>query len=374
MLAQGIGSLYIWLMPAPDRLPLWTILAPLFGWAALGLWGLVQAGVVSALLVAALFSCVLAAVHHAEVIAHKLGEPFGTLSFAVAVTVIEVGLIVSLKLAGGEEAQALARDTVFAAIMIILNGVVGLCLLIGGLRHREQTYIQSGVSAGLATLAALSVITLILPNHVVSLPGPVFAPAQLAFVGLVSLVLYGTFVLVQTVRHRAYFLPSGSAERDESVQATPPTTRVAIRSAGLLIVSLAAVVWLAKTLAPNVEAAVTAVGAPKALVGVVIAGLVLLPEGLAAVRAARADRLQTSLNLALGSALATIGLTIPVVAAMALVFDWTIILGVDAKSTVLLMLTLLVSALSLSTGRTTVMQGALHLVLFAVFLFMLIVP
>jgi Ca2+:H+ antiporter len=374
VLAQGIGSLYIWLMPAPDRLPLWTILAPLFGWAALGLWGLVQAGVVSALLVAALFSCVLAAVHHAEVIAHKLGEPFGTLSFAVAVTVIEVGLIVSLKLAGGEEAQALARDTVFAAIMIILNGVVGLCLLIGGLRHREQTYIQSGVSAGLATLAALSVITLILPNHVVSLPGPVFAPAQLAFVGLVSLVLYGTFVLVQTVRHRAYFLPSGSAERDESVQATPPTTRVAIRSAGLLIVSLAAVVWLAKTLAPNVEAAVTAVGAPKALVGVVIAGLVLLPEGLAAVRAARADRLQTSLNLALGSALATIGLTIPVVAAMALVFDWTIILGVDAKSTVLLMLTLLVSALSLSTGRTTVMQGALHLVLFAVFLFMLIVP
>jgi Ca2+:H+ antiporter len=361
-------------MPAPDRLPLWTILAPLLGWSALGLSALTQSGAVTLGLIAALFACVLAAVHHAEVIAHKLGEPFGTLSFAVAVTVIEVGLILSLMLAGGEETQTLARDTVFAAIMIILNGVVGLCLLIGGLRHREQTYIQSGVSAGLATLAALSVITLILPNHVVSLPGPVFAPAQLAFVGLVSLVLYATFVLVQTVRHRSYFLPSGSAEHDESVQASPPSTPVAVRSGLLLVASLGAVVWLAKTLAPSVEQAVSAAGAPKALVGVVIAGLVLLPEALAAVRAARADRLQTSLNLALGSALATIGLTIPVVAALALVFGWTIVLGVDAKSTVLLMLTLLVSALSLSTGRTTVMQGALHLVLFAVFLFMLVVP
>jgi Ca2+:H+ antiporter len=327
------------------------------------------------LLAAALLCCVLAAVHHAEVIAHKVGEPFGTFLLAVAVTVIEVGLIVSIMMTGGQGAETLPRDTVLAAIMIILNGVVGLCLFVGGIRHGEQVYVQTGVSAALATLAALSVFTLVLPNYVTSQPGPSYAPSQLGFVGAVSLILYGIFVLIQTIRHRDYFLPEDSASAgDEQAHAAAPDNRVAATSGVLLLISLGAVVWLAKTLAPAVDSIVSGLGAPKAVVGVVIAGLVLLPEGFAALRAARANRLQTSLNLALGSALATIGLTIPVVAAMALYFDWNLVLGVDARTTVLLLLTLLVATLSLSTGRTTIMQGALHLVLFAVFLFMLVVP
>lgn len=317
---------------------------------------------------------VLAAVHHAEVIAHRVGEPFGTFLFAIAVTVIEVGLIVSVMQANPDGGMALARDTVMAAIMIILGGVTGACLLLGGIRHGEQRYRQSGVSAALATLAALSVITLILPNHVTSVAGPFYATAQLAFVGVVSLVLYATFVLVQTVRHREYFLPSDTAPLPRDAVAPLPTNGMALASAALLIVSLFSVVFLAKALAPTVEAAVTGAGAPKALVGVIIAGIVLLPEGLAAIRAARANRLQTSMNLALGSAMATIGLTIPVVAAIAIWSDWQLVLGINGTNEVLLALMLLVATLSLSTGRTTIMQGALHLMLFGIFLFMLVVP
>ncbi len=347
---------------------------PLLGlFALLLLFGMGQA-LAPLILIPVIFASVLAAVHHAEVIAHRIGEPFGTLVFAIAVTVIEVGLIVSVMSANPAENAALARDTVMAAIMIILNGVVGLCLLLGGLRHGEQVYRQSGVSAALATLAALSVITLILPNHVTSLPGPQYAPSQLVFVGLISLILYGIFVLVQTVRHRDYFLPRPELAVDDDVHAELPSDRATIASALLLLASLVSVVFLAKSLTPNLEGLLHQMDAPLALVGVVIAGIVLLPEGLAAVRAARANRLQTSLNLALGSALATIGLTIPVIATIVVLSGWTIILGVSPKNEILLALTLLVATLSLSTGRTTVMQGALHLVLFAVFLFLIIVP
>ena len=353
-------------------LPAWTWLSPIVG--ALLLLGAKLGGAFDIALAAGLIACVLAAVHHAEVVAHKIGEPYGTLVLAVAVTVIEVALIVSLMLSGGMAASGLARDTVFAAIMIILNGLVGLCLLVGGARHLEQKFGQAGVSAALATLAAMTVLTLVLPNYTTSTPGPVYSGSQLAFVGLVSLVLYGTFVLVQTMRHRDYFLPSGAAAHDEEAHAAPPTALAAWVSLGLLVVALVAVVLLAKALAPTLEAAVANAGAPKAVVGVIIAALVLAPESLAAVRAARADRLQTSLNLALGSALASIGLTIPVVAVVSLVMGWPLSLGLDAKAMVLLMLTLLVTTLSLATGRTTVLQGVVHLVLFAVYLFTTIVP
>lgn len=322
---------------------------------------------------AALFGGVTAAVHHAEVVAHRVGEPFGTLLLAIAITVIEVALIVSLMLSGGPAATALARDTVFAAVMMILNGIVGLCLLVGGSRFHEQKFGQLGVSASLATLAAIAVLTMVLPNYTTTTPGPFYSPSQLGFIAVVSLVLYGTFVLVQTVRHRDYFLPADAAE-DDAAHAEPPSNQVALVGLGLLIVSLVAVVLLAKALAPTIEQGVAAMGAPAALVGIIVAMVVLLPEGVAAVRAARSNRLQTSLNLALGSALASIGLTIPAVALVSLATGWTLTLGIDIKSTVLLMLSLVVATLSLGTGRTTVLQGTVHLVIFAVYLFTTIVP
>ena len=325
------------------------------------------------LLVAGLIGAVIAAVHHAEVVAHRVGEPYGTLVLAVSVTVIEVALIVALMLAGGPAASALARDTVFAAVMIILNGIVGACLLLGGSRHGEQSFGLKGVSASLATLAAIVVLTLVLPNYTTTTPGPSYSASQLTLIACVSLILYGAFVMTQAVWHRDYFLPADAAA-GEDVHAAPPSNRAALVSAALLLACLALVVALAKLISPTVEAGVAAIGAPAALVGVIIAAVVLLPESVAAIRAARRNRLQTSLNLALGSALATIGLTIPTVAIVALASGWPLTLGIDAKSTVLLLLSLMVATLSLGTGRTTVLQGAEHLVIFAVYLFTTIVP
>ncbi|HEY8289521.1 MAG TPA: hypothetical protein VIG49_09645 [Acetobacteraceae bacterium] len=323
---------------------------------------------------AGLIACVLAAVHHAETVAHRVGEPFGTLILALAVTVIEAALIVSMMLAGGDATAALARDTIFAAVMIILNGMVGLCLLLGGSRHGEQAFGLYGVNAALATLATMCVVTLVLPNTTTTTAGPVYSASQLTLTAVVSLVLYGAFVLVQTVRHRDYFLPQGGAAHDTEAHAAPPGTTTALVSAGLLLVCLGAVVLLAKALAPTIEAAVKAAGAPEAIVGIIIAATVLLPESLAALKAARSNRLQTSLNLALGSALASIGLTIPAVAIVALATGWTLVLGLDPKGMVLLALSLLVATLSLGTGRTTVLQGTVHLVIFAVYLFTTVVP
>jgi Ca2+:H+ antiporter len=361
-------------MRIASAMPYWTIAAPaaavvLLGLHASGLHG----GLWMGLLTFTLLSTVMAAVHHAELVAHRVGEPYGTLVLALAITIIEVALIVSLMLTGGPATSALARDTVFAAVMLIINGMVGLCLLVGASRYGEQTFSLYGVSAALTTLAAIAILTMVLPNYTTTVPGPVYSTSQLAFVALVSLVLYGTFVLVQTVRHRDYFLPP-QAIQDAEVHAEPPSNILALASAALLVCSLVAVVLLAKTLAPGIETLVTQWGAPKALVGIIIAAVVLLPEGVAAVRAARANRLQTSLNLALGSALASIGLTIPAVAIVSVATGWTLTLGLDIKSTVLLVLSLFVCTLSLSTGRTTVLQGTVHLVLLATYLFTTVVP
>jgi Ca2+:H+ antiporter len=353
-------------------LPRWTIVTPIGAWIVFGAALLFPGqGVLLALVGIALAGSVFAGVHHAEVVAHRVGEPFGTLVLAVAVTVIEVALIVSVMLSAGPEKAGLARDTVFAAVMIVCNGIVGICLLVGGLHHREQGFQIRGASAALAVLASLSVLTLVMPNFTRTSPGPVLSSSQLAFAGVSSLVLYGVFVFVQTVRHRDYFLADVA---DENVHAAPPSGATALLSLVLLFVSLVAVVLLAKLLSPSIERAVADAGAPPAVVGIVIAALVLLPEGYAAVRAARADRLQTSLNLALGSALASIGLTIPTVAVVILWTGQPLVLGIDGKDTVMLILTLLVGTLTLSTGRTTILQGAVHLSLFAAYLFLSVVP
>ena len=353
-------------------LPLWSLAFPALGLVAVfaGLAKLGTLGVIAAALI--LIGSVLAAVHHAEVVAHRVGEPFGTLVLAIAVTVIEVSLIVSLMLADAGDASSLARDTVFAAVMIILNGIVGICLLAGGIAHGEQRFTLRGVSAALNVLVAMVVLTLVLPNYVNSAPGPTYAPSQLVFVAVISVILYATFVLVQTVRHRSYFLP----ERDdgEETHAAPPSDATTRTAFGVLLVALVGVVLLAKALAGTVEKAVLDAGLPLAIVGVVIAALVLAPEGLAAFRAARRNRVQTSLNLALGSALATIGLTIPSVAVVSLALGLPLALGIGAKSLTLLVLSLFAITLSLGTGRTTVLGGVVHLVIFAVYLFTTVIP
>jgi Ca2+:H+ antiporter len=353
-------------------LPLWTLIFPALGLVAIGISLYAKGTIGVALATVVLIGAVLAAVHHAEVVAHRVGEPFGTLVLAVAVTVIEVSLIVSLMLSDAGDASALARDTVFAAIMIILNGIVGLCLMAGGLRHGEQRFTLRGVSAALAVLTAMVVLSLVLPNYVSSAAGPQYAPAQLVFVAVVSLFLYLTFVLVQTVRHREYFLPDQDLPDD--AHAEPPSNQTAIVALGLLLVALVGVVMLAKGLSATVERAILDAGLPLAIVGVVIAALVLAPESLAAYRAAKRNRLQTSLNLALGSALATIGLTIPSVAIVSLTLGLPLALGIGPKSITLLILSLFTITLSLGTGRTTILGGAVHLVIFAAYLFTTVIP
>jgi len=352
----------------------WTVAVPAVSALLLGAaLYLPPSPVLTVACIAALMAVVVAAVHHAEVVAHRVGEPFGTLVLALAITVIEVALVVSMMLAGGPEKAALARDSVYAAVMIICSGVIGACVLAGALRHREQSFRIEGAGPALAALVTLATMVLILPVFTTSAPGPYYSKAQLAFTAIASLSLWAVFVFVQTVRHRDYFLPPEAAA-DESAHAAPPTLRQAWTSFALLFVSLVGVVGLAKVLSPAIEAAVEAVGAPPAVIGVAIAALVLLPEGFAAVRAALANRLQTSMNLALGSALACIGLTIPAVALASVLLDLPLVLGLEPKDLVLLMLAFVVSTITLGTGRTHLMQGAVHLVIFAAFLFLTLVP
>ena len=354
-------------------LPLWTIIIPVVAWLLFGGHSETSGIIYTVLLAVALMGSVMAAVHHAEVVAHRVGEPYGTLVLAIAITIIEVSLIVSLMLAGGPDTATLARDTVFAAIMIILTVIIGLCLFVGGLRYKEQGFGTHGVSAALVALTAISVLSLVLPNYTTSVMGPVYSESQLIFVAIISLVLYGGFVAIQTGRHRDYFLPKG-AESLEDAHAEPPTLFTTFLSVALLLVCLGAVVLIAKALAPTIESGVVKLGAPKSVVGIIVALVILLPEGTAAVKAARNNRLQTSLNLALGSALASIGLTIPAVAIVSIFTGLTVTLGIDTKSIVLLVLSLFTIMISFSTGRTNVLQGVVLLVIFAVYLFTTIVP
>jgi Ca2+:H+ antiporter len=355
-------------------MPVWTILLPLLSIGLVGLAFVLPVGAIFiAVAVPALCGSVLASVHHAEVVAHRVGEPFGTLILAISVTVIEVALIISMMLAGGPDKSELPRDTIFSAIMIIVNGAVGLCLLVGGIKHSEQTFRLEGATVSLTTLIALATLCLVLPSFTITQPGPIYTGGQLAFAAIASLVLWGVFVFVQTVRHRDYFLPPIGAD-DESTHAPPPSSKTAWTSFGLLLVSLVAVIGLAKVLSPTIERAVDAAGAPATVIGIVIALLVLLPETWAAVRAALADRLQTSLNLSLGSALASIGLTIPAVALAATLLGIPLRLGLTPKDLILLALTFTVAAITLLTGRTNVMQGVVHLVIFAAFVFLAFVP
>jgi len=394
--------------------PSWTTLAPIVAIVALvPAWFAHPEGIVLGALAVLLVAAVLAAVHHAEVVAHRVGEPYGSLVLAVAVTIIEVGLIVTLMVTTDKDTAGLARDTVFAAVMITLNGIVGISLLVGALKHHLAVFNPEGTGAALATVIALAVLCLVVPSVTTSEPGPEFTGAQLAFAAIASLALYGLFVFTQTIRHRDFFLPVApgqyvpmvatraeaaaaasdrvadrTSERetasdgfehepvdlDEDGHADPPTNRAALTSLGLLVVSLVAVVGLAKIESPAIESGVAALGFPAAVVGVVIALLVLAPESIAAVRAAARERVQVSLNLALGSAMASIGLTIPAIAVASIWLDGPLELGLNQLQTVLLLLTAAVSILTVVPGRAKPLQGGVHLILFVSFLFLTIAP
>ena len=359
--------------PMPRSAWIFPVLAvALFSVAtALGLTFTPSAGglLFATVLLAILFGTVFAAVHHAEVIAERIGEPYGTLLLTLAVTIIEVALIATIML-GDKPVPALARDTVFAVVMIVCNGLVGLCIFIGGLRFREQDVQVTGSNLYLSVLFVLATITLIMPNYTLTAPGPIYSAAQLGFVSVVTLILYAVFLYTQTIRHRDYFINQAAGEAAESQL----SDRMLALSIALLLVSLLAVVLLAKKFSLVVDIAIASIGAPPAFAGVLVALLILLPESIAAIAAARKNDLQKSINLALGSSLATIGLTIPAVAVAAYALDKQLVLGLNAPEMVLLVLTFVISMLTFGTGRTNILFGLVHMVVFAVFLFMVFVP
>ena len=322
--------------------------------------------------VAFLIGTVFCAVHHAEVIALKIGEPLGSLVLAVAVTVIEVSLVISIMMATPETSSEVARDTVFAAMMIVLTGIVGVCLLTGGLRHREQAFHAQGAMGALSVLATLATLALILPNYTVAVHGPYYSQGQLIAVSAISLALYFLFLFVQSFRHREYFLDAAVAgDVGSAVTITPATV---LTSIVMLLVSLTAVVLIAEGLSPVLDDAIESSGLPSSFVGVVIAAVILLPESIAAFRAARENRIQQSLNLAFGSVLASIGLTIPAVAMASILLDIPLGLGLEAEHTLLLVLALFTTTLTMVTGRSNILQGGVHLVIFVAFLVIAAIP
>ncbi len=358
-----------------DRLPPWTTSVPLLGVVLLVLtWGS-DSPVALVIVGVWLAASVLAAVHHAEVVAHRVGEPFGSLVLAVAVTIIEVALIVTLMISTDSDTSTLARDTAFAAVMVTLDGIVGASLLVGTMRTRIASFNAEGTASALATALTLATLTLVVPNFTTSEPGAEFSASQLAFAAVAALGLYALFVLMQTVRHRDFFLPVGTdGEESAEEHAEPPSDGEARWSLAMLLVSLVAVVGLAKTESPAIEDAVAAIGAPQSAVGVVIAILVLAPETIAAVRNARRGRVQTSFNLAYGSAMASIGLTIPAIAIASIWVDGPLTLGLEPTQMVLLALTAVVSALTVLPGRATLQESSVHLAIFAAFLFLALNP
>jgi Ca2+:H+ antiporter len=344
----------------------WTYIAPIIAWIFYLLTPADSGTLLNLFAIVALIVNVLSAVHHAEVVAHKVGEPYGTIILAVAVTLLEASIIVSLMLTGGAGAETYARDTLFAAVMIILNGILGISMLVGSLKFKEQTFETKSVTIALVSLVSILVLTLVLPNFTTSVSGPSYNTPQLIAVAISCIVIYASFLFTQTIRHRKYFL-AGVTGEEKAV-----TRMEAIISLVLLLICLGVVIVLAKNLSPVIENGVVAAGLPTALVGVAIAAVILLPEGIAAVRAAQRNQYQTSINLALGSALASIGLSIPTVVIVCTLMDLPLVLGVDKKSMVLLALSIFTVMLSLNKGRTNGLYAMVFLVNLMMYIFTII--
>jgi len=353
-----------------DRTPLHVTLLPALGiavWLVIGKVGLEVLALVPAVV---LLGNVIAAVYHAEVVALRVGEPYGTLVLALAVTVIEVGLIISIMLSG-EPNLTLLRDSVHAVVMLVLHGLAGLCIVVGAVRERESEFQVEGARAFLAVLIPMATLVMVAPNYLISAPGPYYSPLQLAFVSAVCLGLYIAFLFIQTGWHRAYFLPIGEVD---AVEHARPSGRITLVSLSMLLVALLSVVLLAKNLGPALEAGVQTAGAPLALVGVIIATIVLLPETTAAIRAAARRQLQASINLALGSAVASIRLSVPVVALASFWIEQPLELGISPGASVLMALGFVVAIITYGTGRTNLLAGIVHLVLLATYIFTVFAP
>lgn len=324
------------------------------------------------LLLASVLWSAISAVRHADCLAIKCGEPYGTLILTLSVISIEV-MMISAAMLHGANNPTLARDTMFGVVMIALNGLVGFSLLLGGLRHREQNYNLHGAGAYLNTIMALVVLGLIMPNFTTSLSGPRFSTAQEIFLITVTLILYGIFLIIQTGRHRELFKDTKPAD-----DSTYHHASVQVRSTGfhavMLILYLVVVIILAKKFAIPLDNCIERFGMPQAFGGAIVAGLVLAPEALSAIEAARRNQLQRSVNLLHGSVLATIGLTIPCVLIIGMITDRPLVLGIEGGNLPLLVLTLAASIVTFGSGKTNILQGCIHLVLFAVFLLLIFAP
>ena len=319
-------------------------------------------------LFAAILVCAFALVRHADAVAERLGEPFGTLVLTLSMSGMEMMMISAVMLAGHGSAT-LARDTMLAIMMIVLNGLVGACLLLGGLRYHEQTYNLYSANSFLAVILPLAVLGLVLPGYTLTTPGPTLSVKQSIFLIIISVALYAVFLAIQTLRHRDYFVAPGASDPPMMHEAHEGSTG---RHVALLLANAIPIVLLAKQIAKPIDYGITGLGAPAAIGGLMVAVLILAPESMAAMRAALANQLQRSINVALGTALSTISLTIPAVLAIGFATGQTIVLGLDGVDTVLLLLTLVVAMLTFSLARTNVLLGAVHLLLFLAYLMLVV--
>ncbi len=349
---------------AASSLVLLCFAGPVMGRLSNPLW----LAIIFAWLFAVVLGSIFCVVRHADHLAIRLGEPYGTLILTLAVTAIEVISISAMMLHGANN-PTLVRDTLFAVVMIILNGMVGLSLLAGGWRHHEQQYNLQGANAYLAVIIPLAVLSLMLPNYTVSTRGPTLSSVQEAFLALMATGLYGTFLAIQTSRHRKYFALTEDAEDEHEAPKTQPRSLGA--HTALLAAYMLPVVFLAEQLARPIGRLIEVAHAPSALGGVIIAMLVATPEGIGAVHAARENRMQRSVNISLGSVLATIGLTVPAMLLLSHLTGKKLVLGLQDANTVLLPLTLAVSIVTFASGRTNILQGVVHLLLFAAYVMLI---
>lgn len=332
---------------------------------------LVLAGGFAWLFLGVLWSAI-SVVRHAECLAVKMGEPYGTLILTLSAIMIEV-IMISAAVLHGENNPTLARDMMFAVLMIALNGLVGLSLLLGGMRHHEQHYNLQGTSAYLNTIMALAVLGLVLPNFTTSMSGPRLSSVQEIFLIITSLILYGIFLMLQTRRHSEHFLEAKGAERGGDHEHDLPIRSTGFHTA-MLFLYLVAVIVLAEKFAIPLDNLVERFGMPQALGGAIVASLVLAPEALAGIQAATRNKLQRSVNILHGSVLASIGLTIPAVLTIGMITHRPVTLGIEGGNLPLLLLTLASSIVTFGSGRTSILQGCIHLLLFGVFLLLIFCP